>query len=190
MLTDGADNTMVLRYDCTVEIPPAIKYTIVHQYYSGDKLDGQVQEFFDGNIGEIIAAAGITKNMKFSNGTYTFASANYEVIVLSEGGENKLIFRYIRPDPDPVPTPTPDPVPAPQPTPSGVDSYSPQTGDSSAAWLFVFIGTALVLVLLFIVPVISRPKEGGRYRGSRRKSECVKGVYCLWMSFISISCKQ
>lgn len=172
-LTPGAPSVIRLRYDRMVKTPPATKYTIIHQYYSGDKLDGQLQESFDGNIGEIIAAAGITKNTEFSNGTYTFTSANFEVIVLSEGGENKLIFRYIRPDPDLVPDPAldpaPDPVPDPQPTPSGADSLSPKTGDNSNVWLYVFAGVALALIVLFVVPVISRPKEGGRYRGSRKK---------------------
>lgn len=188
-LTPGVPPVIRLRYDRTVETPPATKYTIIHQYYSGDKLDGQLQESFDGNIGEIIAAAGITKNTKFSNGTYTFASTNYEVIVLAEDGENKLIFRYIRPDPDPVPAPTPtptpdpdpdpvptptpdpapDPIPDPRPTPSSADSLSPQTGDNSDVWLYVFASAALALIVLFVVPVISRPKEGGRYRGSRKK---------------------
>ena len=56
------------------------------------------------------------------------------------------------------------------PAPYNVLQRSPKTGDNSDTWLYIFAGAALALFLLFVVPIIpSRPEEGGRYRGSRRK---------------------
>lgn len=172
-LTAGVDNTLTLRYDRTVETSPApvmTKYTVIHQYYSGRNLDGQTQEFFEGDIGDIIAAAGITKNTEFSNGVYSFTSASYAVIVLSENGENKIILQYNREETSAEPDPGNTPSMPTDPTPYNVLQFSPTTGDNSDTWLYIFAGAALALFLLFVVPIIpSRPEEGGRYRGSRRK---------------------
>ena len=171
-LTAGVDNTLTLRYDRTIETPPSpvmAKYIVIHQYYSGKNLDGQTQEFFEGDIGDIIAAAGIPKNTEFSNGVYTFTSANYAVIVLSENGENKIILQYNREETSAEPDPGNTPSTPTDPTPYSVLQPSPTTGDNSDAWLYIFAGAALALFLLLVVPIISRPKEGGRYRGSRRK---------------------
>ena len=145
------------------------RYTVIHQYYSGRKLDGQTQEFFEGDIGDIIAAAGVNKNPEFSDGIYKFTSANYEVIVLSENGENKIVLRYIREEAPIVPEPTGTPSTPTNPAPYNVLPRSPKTGDNSDTWLYIFAGAALALIMLFVVPIISSPKEGGRYRGSRRK---------------------
>ena len=172
-LTAGEENTITLRYDCTMDIPPVpvmARYTVIHQYYSGRKLDGQTQEFFEGDIGDIIAAAGVNKNPEFSDGIYKFTSANYEVIVLSENGENKIVLRYIREEAPAGPEPTGTPSTPMNPAPYNVLQRSPKTGDNSDTWLYIFAGAALALFLLFVVPIIpSRPEEGGRYRGSRRK---------------------
>ena len=172
-LTPGVPPVIRVRYGRTVEEPVSVKYTVIHQYYTGDKLDGQTQETLDADIGAIIEAAGITKNTLFEDGTYTFTSANYEILVVSEGGENKIILRYIRPaengDPAPEPTryyynSTPDPSPSP-----ASDVSAPQTGDHSDTWLYIFAGAALSLSLIFIIPALSRSKNSGNYKGSRKK---------------------
>lgn len=172
-LTAGVDNTLTLRYDRTMEtlpVPVMTKYTVIHQYYSGRNLDGETQEFFEGGFGDIIAAAGIPKNTEFSNGVYSFTSANYAVIVLSENGENKIILQYNREETPAEPDPGNTPSMPTDPSPYNVLQLSPTTGDNSDTWLYIFAGAALALFLLFVVPIIpSRPKEGGRYRGSRRK---------------------
>lgn len=97
VIVDGAENVMVLRYDRTTDTEAPTKFTVVHEYYTDGKLDGQTEEILEADIGDIIEAAGITKNTTFKDGTYTFTSANYEVIVIAEGGENKIILRYNRP---------------------------------------------------------------------------------------------
>lgn len=97
VVVDGAENVMVLRYDRTTDTEAPTKFTVVHEYYTDGKLDGQTEEILEADIGDIIGAAGITKNTTFKDGTYTFTSANYEVIVIAEGGENKIILRYNRP---------------------------------------------------------------------------------------------
>ena len=172
-LAPGVPPVIRVRYGRTVEEPVSVKYTVIHQYYTGDKLDGQTQETLDADIGAIIEAAGITKNTLFEDGTYTFTSANYEILVVSEGGENKIILRYIRPaeneDPAPEPTryyypPTPDPSPS-----QDSDVSAPQTGDHSDTWLYIFAGAALSLSLIFVIPALSRSKNSGNYKGSRKK---------------------
>ena len=172
-LTPGVPPVIRVRYGRTVEEPVSVKYTVIHQYYTGDKLDGQTQETLDADIGAIIEAAGITKNTLFEDGTYTFTSANYEILVVSEGGENKIILRYIRPagNGDPAPEPnryyynsTPDPSPSP-----ASDVSAPQTGDHSDTWLYIFAGAVLSLSLIFIIPALSRSKNSGNYKGSRKK---------------------
>ena len=172
-LAPGVPPVIRVRYGRTVEEPVSVKYTVIHQYYTGDKLDGQTQETLDADIGAIIEAAGITKNTLFEDGTYTFTSANYEILVVSEGGENKIILRYIRPAENGAPAPEPTRYyypPTPDPSPSQASDVSaPQTGDNSDTWLYIFAGAALSLSLIFVIPALSRSKNSGNYKGSRKK---------------------
>ena len=168
-LTAGAENTIVLRYERTEEPPVSTKYTVIHQYYTGDKLDGQTQETLDADIGAIIEASGISKNTAFANGTYTFTSANYEILVVSENGENKLILRYNRPADNEKPAPTPSRTWHHDPTPDSPAARSPQTGDDSATWTYVLSGAGLSLLLLIVVPALPRQNSGGNYKGSKKK---------------------
>ena len=169
ILTAGEENVIVLRYERTEEPPVSTKYTVIHKYYTGDKLDGQTQEVMEADIGAIIEAAGISKNTVFANGTYTFKAANYDILVVSEGGENKLILRYNRPAGSDKPEPTPSRPQHYDPTPDGSAARSPQTGDDSATWVYILSGASLSLLLLIVIPALPRQNSGGNYKGSRKK---------------------
>ena len=119
-----------------MKVPVTTKYTVIHQYYTGNKLDGQMQEILDADIGAIVEAAGLSKNTLFKDGSYTFTSANYEVLVVAKDGENKIILRYIRPsdaeDPDPQPSDNRHENPGSLEDPGVI---APKTSDNSAVWL-------------------------------------------------------
>lgn len=162
-LTPGTPAVIHVRYARTMEVPVTTKYTVIHQYYTGNKLDGQMQEILDADIGAIIEAAGLSKNTLFKDGSYTFTSANYEVLVVAKDGENKLILRYIRPsdaeDPDPQPSDNRHETPASLEDPGVI---APKTSDNSAVWLYIFAFSAASLVVLFVVPMFFRSKNGKR----------------------------
>lgn len=171
-LTPDTPAVIRVRYHRAVETPVTTKYTVIHQYYTGNKLDGQIQETIDADIGAIIESAGLTKNTVFSNGTYVFKSANYEILVVSEDGENKLILRYTRSEDSEEPASKPtQPTRTEYDDPSSVDpdKFSPRTGDNSFVWLYIFSGAGLCLFLLFVIPALTRPKDGSSYKGSRKK---------------------
>lgn len=90
-------------------------------------------------------------------------------LVSSENGENKLILRYNRPAGSDKPEPTPSRPQHYDPTPDGSAARSSQTGDDSATWVYILSGASLSLLLLIVIPALSRQNSGGNYKGSRKK---------------------
>lgn len=167
------DVTMTVTTSDLVEIEPVRPAHIVLCIDRSNSMDGErrtntkaaVEEFVSGVLND----TGISKNTVFANGTYTFMAANYNILVASEDGENKLILRYNRPAGSEKPEPTPSRPQHYDPTPDGSAARSPQTGDDSATWVYILSGASLSLLLLIVIPALPRQNSGGNYKGSRKK---------------------
>ena len=96
-----------------------ISYTVIHEYYTDEGLDGFTSSSFTGNEGDSISADDIGKVTSYDGRSYSFTEAAPDSIILVKDGANTITLRYDRTSPkpeDPKPDPKPeDPKPDPKP---------------------------------------------------------------------------
>ena len=141
-------NVITLRYERTETTKPdpepeekETKYTIIHEYYTNDKKDGEIKKTItDEKVNATIKAEEIEKITTYDGKTYEYKLSTPAEIVLKENSEENVItLRYERtettkpdpdpnPDPDPGPNPDPDPDPNPDPNPGPGPEPNPGPG--------------------------------------------------------------
>ncbi|MEY8403976.1 MucBP domain-containing protein [Oscillospiraceae bacterium 44-34] len=86
-----------LRNTYTAPAPDAkdTTYTVVHEYYTNGALTGSNQDTMNGKVGQTVNAEEITKVTTFGGNSYTYTSANPEILVLADS-ENTITLRYDR----------------------------------------------------------------------------------------------
>lgn len=113
---------------CKEEPDPEAEYTVIHEYYTNDKKDGEIKKTItDKKVNATIKAEEIEKITTYDDKTYEYKLSTPDEIVLKENSEKNVItLRYERtettkpdpdPNPDPDPGPNPDPGPGPNPDP-------------------------------------------------------------------------
>ena len=70
-------------------------YTVVHEYYTNGALTGSNQDTVSGKVGQTVNAEGIAKVTTYGGNSYTYTSANPEILVLADS-ENTITLRYDR----------------------------------------------------------------------------------------------
>ena len=145
---NSEENVITLRYERTETIKPdpepekkEAEYTVIHEYYTNDKKDGEIKETItDKKVNATIKAEEIEKITTYDDKTYEYKLSTPAEIVLKENSEENVItLRYERtettkpdpdpnPDPDPGPNPDPDPDPNPDPNPGPGPEPNPDPG--------------------------------------------------------------
>ena len=126
---------------CKEEPDPEAEYTVIHEYYTNDKKDGEIKKTItDKKVNATIKAEEIEKITTYDDKTYEYKLSTPDEIVLKENSEENVItLRYERtettkpdpdpnPDPDPGPNPDPDPDPNPDPNPGPDPEPNPDPG--------------------------------------------------------------
>ena len=126
---------------CKEEPDPEAEYTVIHEYYTNDKKDGEIKKTItDKKVNATIKAEEIEKITTYDDKTYEYKLSTPDEIVLKENSEKNVItLRYERtettkpdpdpnPDPDPGPNPDPDPDPNPDPNPGPDPEPNPDPG--------------------------------------------------------------
>ena len=126
---------------CKEEPDPEAEYTVIHEYYTNDKKDGEIKKTItDEKVNATIKAEEIEKITTYDGKTYEYKLSTPAEIVLKENSEENVItLRYERtettkpdpdpnPDPDPGPNPDPDPDPNPDPNPGPDPEPNPDPG--------------------------------------------------------------
>ena len=126
---------------CKEEPDPEAEYTVIHEYYTNDKKDGEIKKTItDKKVNATIKAEEIEKITTYDGKTYEYKLSTPAEIVLKENSEENVItLRYERtettkpdpdpnPDPDPGPNPDPDPDPNPDPNPGPDPEPNPDPG--------------------------------------------------------------
>ena len=75
--------------------PKDVTYTVVHEYYTNGTLTGSNQDTVDGKVGQTVTAVDITKVTTFEGSSYTYTSADPEILVLVDD-VNTITLRYDR----------------------------------------------------------------------------------------------
>lgn len=96
-LQPDGNNTIVLRYDRTVEVPPAdVPCKIFHEYYTNGQLDGSMSSELIAKEGDEVSCEEITKQLTFNGEAYNFTSCMPGSLIVIAGSDNTFTFRYDR----------------------------------------------------------------------------------------------
>lgn len=101
--------------------PGDAQYTVIHEYYTDNCLDGSTSTKADAKVGAVVSAADIAKVTAYNGNSYNYSGATPDSITVADDGSSVITLRYTRtvyvPPYDPGPDSDPDPDPKPKPRP-------------------------------------------------------------------------